>query len=330
MKNGGFFLFRKWLRTRHKEITLFIICCGCAVAVALLSGQSVKIMLYILLLCAYFAVCFSVYDFVHFRREHIKISEAIRCIEDVSVFSVSYAGLIGEDCTELIQALSANTARLSAEMRKRETEAMDYYTLWTHQIKTPIAAMQLMLDSGEPDIALLKAELFKIERYTEMALGYIRLESMSDDMVLNDCDIHSVAASALRSYFPLFSTKKLSLDFEEFTLHAVTDEKWMSFVIGQLLSNSIKYTRKGGISIYAKGKVLYISDTGSGIAQDDLPRIFERGFTGYNGRMDKKATGLGLYLCRKITAKLGHTLAVSSEKGKGTVVSVDFTQDSAK
>ena len=128
----------------------------------------------------------------------------------------------------------------------------------------------------------------------------------------------------------VFIHKKIQLRFEEFSCKALTDEKWLLFVIEQLLSNALKYTSKGSVSVrMAPGvrQTLIIEDTGIGIHPEDVPRIFERGYTGYNGRMDKKSTGIGLYLCREILKKLGHTIRIASEPGVGTKVFIDFSRD---
>ena len=124
--------------------------------------------------------------------------------------------------------------------------------------------------------------------------------------------------------------KKLKLDLEPIDCEILTDEKWISFVIEQIISNALKYTKEGSIHIYERNQVLYIEDTGIGIKEEDLPRVFERGFTGYNGRLDKKASGLGLYLCYQIVKNLGYCIAIKSELGKGTIVSIDFHVDELK
>lgn len=320
-------LFALWLKLRLRVIILFALCAASVFFVALLAHLPLEYVMYSLLLCLFFAVCFSVSDFTRTVKKHRQLYALYIDLENLGEQIEADDGIISEDYSEIVKKLSENAAKLTLELKQRETEAKDYYTLWTHQIKTPIAAMKLIIENGNAEPALLRSELFRIERYTEMALGYIRLESINEDMVLREYNIRDIAAVALKKYFVLFSLKKLSLDFPDFELIAVTDDKWTSFVIEQLLSNSIKYTSDGGISIYRDGNCLVISDTGIGISESDLPRIFERGFTGFNGRMDKKSTGLGLYLCHKILGVLGHKIKISSEQGKGTTVSIDFTQE---
>lgn len=215
---------------------------------------------------------------------------------------------------------------------ERTAECRDYYVMWTHQIKTPIAALRLLLENEESrsrNSFLMREELFKIEQYAEMALTFQRLENISSDLILQENDLYSMLKKAVKKYAVLFINKGLGLELQEMNLKIVTDEKWFIFCVEQLLSNSIKYTAQGKVMILARASeegekerkvLLTIEDTGIGIRPEDLPRIFKRGFTGYNGRLDKKATGIGLYLCRKVFSHLGITAGVESEEGKGTKV----------
>lgn len=190
--------------------------------------------------------------------------------------------------------------------------------------KTPIAAMRLLLQEEDSERSReLGAELFRIEQYVEMDLNYARLTSHSTDFVIRTCSLDDIVRQALRKYAPLFARQKLALNWEPSGRGVLTDEKWLVFVLEQLLSNALKYTPSGSISLSVEEPLtLVIEDTGIGIAAEDLPRICEKGFTGYNGRTDKKATGLGLYLCRRILYKLSHALSIESQPGKGTRVSI--------
>lgn len=192
----------------------------------------------------------------------------------------------------------------SEESRQWEElqEKQDFFALWAHQIKTPIAALNLLLQGEKQDAAVCRQELFKIESYVEMVLNYLRFEEMSNDLVL----------------------ERNSLEHLDYTV--LTDEKWFCFVLEQILSNALKYTKQGSVKISAEesanGLRVLVKDTGIGIRSEDLPRIFEKGFTGYNGRMDKKASGLGLYLCKGVCEKLGHGISVASKEGEGTTVMI--------
>ncbi len=164
----------------------------------------------------------------------------------------------------------------------------------------------------------MKMELFKIEQYVEMALNYLRVEDISSDLVFKKQELDDMVCQVIRKYAKIFISKKIKMDFKPTKACIVTDEKWFIFVLEQIISNALKYIKKGQISIYMKEKSLVIEDTGIGIPAEDLPRIFEKGFTGYNGRENKKSTGIGLYLCKNIMDKLQWNITVDSEVGSGT------------
>ena len=168
----------------------------------------------------------------------------------------------------------------------------------------------------------------KIEQYVEMVLGYLRLGSSSTDYVFRDCELDGLLRQSVRKYARLFILKRISLDLQETGKTVLTDEKWLCFVIEQLLSNAVKYTPEGGrVRIYGDGDTLVIADSGIGIRPEDLPRVFEKGFTGFNGREDKKSTGIGLYLCRQVLDRLNHDISIASRPGRGTLVRLDLSRE---
>ena len=200
----------------------------------------------------------------------------------------------------------------------------DYYTLWAHQIKTPIAAMDLILQTQElPESGSLKQSLFQIQQYVEMVLCYLRLDSETTDFVIRDSPLDPIIRTALREFAPSFIHKGLQLHYTPVSCSVLTDEKWLLFVLEQLLSNAVKYTPHGSVTVCLREpQTLVIQDTGLGIAPEDLPRVFERGYTGKLGRVDQRSTGIGLYLCRRTLSQLGHTISIQSTPGKGTAVSI--------
>ena len=230
--------------------------------------------------------------------------------------------LIEDDYQHLIQRLVRENRQRQAAADSMLEDLTSYYTLWVHQIKTPIAAMDLLLQAGPDRATEMEIELQKIAQYVDMVLQYLRLDSTAKDLVLQRCQLDAVVRQTVRKYAKFFILKKIQLVFQETKWEVLSDEKWLCFLLEQLLSNALKYTPEGGkISIFLDGETnLVIADTGIGIAPEDLPRVFEKGFTGNNGRMDKKATGIGLYLCRRVTNLLGHTISIVSEPGVGTQV----------
>ena len=232
-----------------------------------------------------------------------------------------------EDYQALVQALCAQQQMLETQMNGRYQDMLDYYTLWAHQIKTPIASMRLCLQKEDtPQARRLLQELSRAEQYVEMVMVYLRLNGGSD-FVLRECDLDAIVRRAVRRFAGEFISRKLKLCYEPLNASCVTDEKWLLFVVEQVLSNALKYTRAGSVTIRLEAPMtLAVCDTGIGIAPEDLPRIFEKGYTGYNGRGDQKASGLGLYLCRTICKRLGHTITASSVPDHGTAIRITLEQ----
>lgn len=232
--------------------------------------------------------------------------------------------IAGDDYQEIIRLLCQEQQRRDSAAAARFSDMVDYYTVWAHQIKTPIASMRLTLSGEDSALArTLSAELFRIEQYVEMVLMFLRLDSDTTDFVFAEHALDGIVRQAVRKFAGEFISRRLTLKLDIGEVAVLTDEKWLSFVIEQVLSNALKYTREGGISITLESpKTLCISDTGVGIDPGELPRIFEKGFTGYNGRRDMKASGIGLYLCRRICSDLGHSISVQSVPGAGTAVRI--------
>lgn len=229
---------------------------------------------------------------------------------------------------EVIRKLKESGMCLGDSMNMKYADMVDYYTMWAHQIKTPIASMHLILQKQDSeDSRRLRTELMRIEQYVEMVLCFLRLDSDSTDYVLKEYRLDDIIRTAIRKLALQFIMKKLVLDYETIDKQVLTDEKWLGFVIEQVLSNSVKYTESGKVKISCEGSKLVISDTGIGIAHDDLPRIFDKGYTGFNGRMDRKASGIGLYLCRRICNNLGHGITAESVPGQGTTIAIELERN---
>lgn len=276
--------------------------------------------LYAFLLSVVFIAVFGVYDFYRYRRRCLSLWQIRDNLEALKKLPMN--GTYPEQLlTGMVQTVLASLQELEMSNIRKQSETDAYYTMWVHQVKVPIAAMQLTLQSDKSkENRILRQELFKIEQYADMALGYSRIESMSSDLQLETVDMHTLLSACIKKFAAIFIYQKLSVKLNHFDNRVVSDKKWLRFVIEQLLSNALKYTKQGSIEINMdKADRLYIKDSGIGIAPEDLPRIFERGFTGRNGRVDQHATGLGLFLADKVVHKLDHKLEIRSELGAGTV-----------
>jgi len=264
----------------------------------------------------------------------------------------------------------------------RQSQMRDYYSMWVHQIKTPISAMKLLLEAEWEELGLLMSddeqsqcgiadmnggnistaglnvvelndaakqkavfkelsdnvgsfedELFRIEEYVSMALQYQRVSNTENDFVLEKVSLDGVIRDTIKKYAKTMIRRHIGINYSGTKKQVYTDEKWLAFILEQILSNAIKYTPQGYVTIETAEEkdrfFITIKDTGIGIKAEDLPRVFEKGYTGYNGHADKKATGIGLYLCRQMADKLGHTIRMESELGKGTKVWIGFDLDYA-
>lgn len=226
---------------------------------------------------------------------------------------------------EMLQILQKKIFQLKQENQQKYNNTIDYYTKWVHQIKTPIAGLKLIIQNDYPDKKML-VELLKIEQYVNMALQYVRLDSIHHDLSFQKVSLDHLVSQEIKKQSLFFFQKNLKVDYQIKDLQILTDEKWSGFVIEQVLSNALKYTKEGSITFYNEGEKLYIQDSGIGIKESDLPRVFEKGFTGFQGRNDKKASGLGLYLCKNIFNQLDHSISIESKVGQGTTVCLDFSK----
>ena len=314
-----------YFRRHWKLLFLLAGCLGICSAVFYLYGLPLESVGYAFVLCFSLGLALFAVGYVQFLRRHRELERLLVQVREKVLPLPPPGGLLEEDYQALCQALASERAALALEDRNRLQDMTDYYTLWAHQIKTPIAAMRLLLQEvPRPE---LEGELLKIEQYVEMVLGYLRLGGDSTDYVFRDCELDALLRQSLRKYARLFILKKISLDFQETGKTVLTDEKWLAFVIEQLLSNAVKYTPQGGrVRIYGDGETLVIADSGIGIRPEDLPRVFEKGFTGFNGREDKKSTGIGLYLCRQVLDRLNHGISIASRPGQGTLVRLDLSR----
>ena len=229
---------------------------------------------------------------------------------------------------EKLALLEMDKKNRAIEEREKLNDLMDYYTLWAHQIKTPIAASSLLVGEIEDKKVKnqLEQELFKIESYVNIVLQYLRLESFHEDLVLKKENLEDLVKEIVKKYAIFFIQKGLILSLHDLDRTIITDRKWFVVILEQVLSNSLKYTSQGGIEIYFQEDTLYIKDSGLGIQDADLLRVFERGFSGYNGRLTQQSSGLGLYLSKKIADELGHQISIASQVGHGTTVMISFSE----
>lgn len=321
-------LFWAYIRERQKGIIALVLF-GVVFAVSfLLYHLPIEAVGYPALLCILFGIIFVIIDFTHVRARHEQLC-GIREMTAAMISQMPAAeGIEDADYQAVIENLITEVTSLQTDADARYQDMIEYYTVWVHQIKTPIASMRLTLQNEDSELSRkLSSDLFRIEQYVEMVLAFLRLGASSSDYVFKEYELDDIICQAVRRFSAEFIGRKLRLEYEPLHKSIVTDDKWLSFVVEQVLSNALKYTRSGGIKIYMSGSdILCIEDTGIGIAPEDLPRVFEKGYTGYNGRSDKRASGIGLYLCKRICKNLGIEITAASQVGKGTVISLNIGQ----
>jgi len=316
-------MFGKYLLAHKKNIIVWLIVCLVFALVFSLYDLPTAPVLYGSILSGFAGLVFTAVDFILYRRRCIVLQKLEKEIT-VSVENLPQPrNTVEEEYTKLINILYDSLKAAENEAAEKLSDMTDYYTMWVHQIKTPIAAMGLILQSGDsPEYSELSENLQRIEQYAEMVLCYLRLDSYSSDLVIREYDLDDIVRQAVRKFSSQFIRRKLKLSYEPLNQKVLTDEKWLLFVIEQVISNAVKYTSSGMVQIYYEEPLtLCIKDTGIGIAAEDLPRIFEKGYTGCNGRLDKKASGIGLYLCKRICGRLGHKISAESSDN-GTVIRI--------
>lgn len=291
-------------------------------AVYALCGYDLRNFTYSLIFSGTILIIISIFGFNRYYDKHIKIRES----DDIS--QLEGRTLIEEDYIEVINNNYEEIRELKSKFDIKYKDMIDYYSMWVHQIKTPIAASSLVIQSMESSIekTMLKGEIAKIEDYVQMAIEYLKIDSHYDDLKIKKYPLNQIVKNVVKKSSGTFIYKKLGVDIENIDIEVLTDNKQLEFIIGQIVSNALKYTKQGKISFYLEGKTtLVVEDTGVGIPKEDLPRIFEKGYTGYNGHTGKKSTGIGLYLCNELANKLGHKIWIESEIGIGTKVYIDFS-----
>ena len=310
-------MFKDYLKSRINVIILMIIVEGVFASSYFLFDMPAVTVLYPLILSTSALIVAGVIDFVFTYNKHRKLTQ-----NEISASSDP----IEKDYQEIIRKLKEEEAYSRQKTTSDYNNMVEYYTVWAHQIKTPIASMRLQIQSEDTESARkLMGDLNRIEAYVEMVLTFLRLDSDSTDYLIKEYDLDEIVRPAIRKFSREFILKKLKLEYEPLSYKTITDSKWLSFIVEQVISNAVKYTSEGSVRIcMSEPGILCIEDTGIGISDEDLPRIFENGYTGFNGREDKRASGIGLYLCKRISDNLGHKIYAESKVGEGTKIFLDM------
>jgi two-component system sensor histidine kinase BraS/BceS len=237
-----------------------------------------------------------------------------------------------EEKSESRKELEEKVKELEAEIQEERNNLQEYFLMWVHQIKTPITAATLISKDDEQDAeercSKIRQELIHIEDYTNMTLNYLKVMNPSSDLEFSEVKLDDIIRKLLKRYSILFIYNHIQLTYETIEEKVLTDAKWTGVMVEQILANAIKYSKGKEIKIYfdKDENRLYISDTGMGIREEDIPKIFDKGFSGFNGRLNEKSTGLGLFLVNKISKRLNQEVGVESELSKGSSFYISFNE----
>ena len=316
-----FFFLKSYLYSRRFFLALLILLLGFILLFAFVFDAYRSLLEYVALLLAFLSFLFIGADawtsYKAYRGQKLQVSAQAQTQTPLEKL-----------LQERVEELEYEQKNQLLVEQEKYNDLLDYYTLWVHQVKTPIAASSLLIGDLKDKEAKsqLEQELFKIESYVHLVLQYLRLESFHDDLVLKQENLADLVREVVKKYALFFIQQGLRLNLHDLDHTIVTDKKWFLVILEQVLSNSLKYTKEGSIEIYFHEGSLYIKDTGLGIQNADLLRVFERGFSGYNGRLTQQSSGLGLYLSKKIADQLGHKISIDSQVGQGTTVSIAFPE----
>lgn len=319
-----------YLKSKIYLLLLFVLIICTYLFVTCLSKQNTAPIVYSTELVIFFILLYFLGGFISFYKKKREIKRLINA--DCINLTGHKFSLYDEGYQVILDRISKYTAQVLTEKENEAQERIDYQNLWIHEIKTSIFALKLIIQtqtSGEVKMKL-QEEVLHIEQYVETSLNYYRIQNIENDVNFAQYNLFSIIREAVKKYSIVFINKNIDLivDNEEVTI--LTDRKWLLFIIEQVLSNSLKYTGNGGKISFTYNisvRKLEIRDTGIGIAKEDIGRLFNKSFTGYNGRINGESTGIGLYMCKKVATMMEMNIEIKSEVGCGTTVELYFNNN---
>ena len=316
--------FASYIKSKIGPVAVFLLFSALFFVSFYLYGLPIQAVLYPFFVCLLFGAVILAVDGVFSYRRYMALRRAAKLPSKAATGLPKAKTPEEKAYSELVKTVADDCNRIKNEEEARRNDMVNYYTLWAHQIKTPISSMNLTLQNRDGEIfRKLSLDLAKTENYVDMVMAYLRSDGTSD-YVIQEYDVDGIIKGAVKKFAGEFIERKIKLEYTPVNLTVITDRKWLSFVFEQIISNALKYTPSGSVKIYGNENSVIFEDTGTGISAEDLPRIFERGYTGLNGRENRRSSGLGLYLCGRICKNLGHSVFAESEVGKGTKISVKF------
>lgn len=309
---------------------LFIILCGIMLLI------NINSIIIFLIFCMWFSPVLT-YILIEFTKQKVLYNELNSILDNLDKkyllpeIMKEPENIEGKLLYDVLRQANKDMHEHVKNYRDRENEYREYIETWVHEIKTPIASTRLIIENNQNEVTRnINYEIKKIEEYIEQVLYYSRSNNVSKDYLIKEVSLATVVRSVIKKNSRDFISKSITVDIEAVEGTVYSDAKWLEFILNQVIGNAIKYMRErnGKVKIYTihneNNIVLTIEDNGIGIIEKDINRVFEKGFTGENGRQFGKSTGIGLYLCKKLAEQLGLGLTLTSKTGEGTKVRIIF------
>ncbi|WP_125152634.1 sensor histidine kinase [Clostridium rectalis] len=318
---------------------MVVIICNLLVFIVIgviMAAAKVRLIIILSALCIWFLplVSYMTLEFIKYRNYYNEVQSILDNLDNKYLLPeiIKEANFIeGEKLNFILKEISRDMHENVKYYKEMQNDYREYIETWVHEIKTPIASIKLIIENNRNELTnKIDFQMDRIEGFVEQVLYYSKSNNVSKDYIIKQINLDFVVRSVIRRNYRDFIHKKIKLDILDIDKIVHSDGKWVEFIINQIIINSIKYSNSKGpiIKIYsikrANSVILTIEDNGVGIIEKDINRVFEKGFTGENGRKFSKSTGMGLYLCGKLCSKLGLKITINSQVNKGTKVTLIF------
>ena len=324
---------REFLSDRLKRIALQAICAGLATLFLFATGTQPGVLVILLIVFLLVFLTVNMFDFFQQRARLLELKSILDGLDRKYLFTECVPqpkGLFERRLFDLTRLAGRDMTGAVSDAKASQREYREYVERWVHEIKAPLTAARLICRELDGDTRRkLTAELSQIEAHVERALFYARAENPEQDCLFRQIELEKIAAQAIENHRSLLIQNGIRVEMENMNCAVYTDEKWAVFILGQLLQNAARYRGSEPVitlsaKLLGRQAQLIVHDNGIGIPAHELPRVFERGFTGSNGRIRGGSTGIGLYLCRKLAVFLELELRMDSQEGAGTTVTLTF------